>query len=114
MLEIGLEFARGILFIRLKGRLDTNDCQELNDCLDKMINEKGLKYFILNLEELSYIDEKGIKIIVDRYFDVVLHDGKLVICGFVDKYLKNIEIKNIFNSIEHTSNELTALKLINI
>lgn len=114
MLDIGLEFARGLLFVRLSGRLDINTCNQLSNCLDKMINDKGLKYFVINLEELSYVDEKGIQAIIDRYFDVVLHDGKLVVCGYSDKFLMNVEIKNIFDSIEHTANELTALKLINL
>lgn len=111
MLEINLEFIRGMLFVRLRGRLDTNTYTKLSNCLDDMINDKGLKYFIVNLEELSYIDKKGLQAITDRYSDVVKHDGKLIICGYNNQ---NIEINNILNKIEHTNNELSALKLINI
>lgn len=111
MLEIYLEFIRGMLFVRLSGRLDINTYTKLSNCLDDMINDKGLKYFIVNLEELSYIDKKGLQAITDRYSDVIKHDGKLIICGYNNK---NIEINNILNRIEHTTNELNALKLINI
>lgn len=114
MLEINLEFVRGMLFVRLDGVLDTNTYTKLSDCLDSMIHEKGLKYFVVNLENLDYIDENGLQTIIDRYFDVVLHDGKLVICGYNDQFKKNLEIDNIFKQIESTKNELGALKLINI
>lgn len=114
MLDINLEFIRGMLFVRLSGVLDTNTYTKLSDCLDDMIHEKKLKYFVINLESLDYIDENGLQAIIDRYFDVVLHDGKLVICGYNNQFKKNLEIGNFFKQIEMTSNELLALKLINI
>lgn len=113
MLDINLEFTRGMLFVRLSGVLDTNTYTKLNDLLDKMIHEEGLKYFVVNLEDLSYIDDDGLKLIIDRYLDVVLHDGKLVICGYKDGN-GSLEIKNVFKQIEHTNNELNAFRLINI
>lgn len=114
MLDINLEFIRGMLFVRLDGVLDNNTYTKLSDCLDTMIHEKGLKYFVVNLEYLDYIDESGIQILIDRYFDVVLHDGKLVICGYNDEFSNKLEINNVFKQIENTSNELGALKLFNI
>lgn len=114
MLNINMEFIRGMLFVRLEGILDSNTYTKLSDCLDTMIHEKGLKYFVINLANLEYIDENGIESLIARYFDVILHDGKLVICGYNDKLNKNLELDNAFNQIESTNNELGALKLINI
>ena len=114
MLEINLEFVRGMLFVRLEGVLDSNTYTKLSDCLDTMIHEKGLKYFVINLEHLDLIDENGIQAIIDRYFDVTLHDGKLVVCGYHNQFLNNMELGNIFAQIEKTTNELGALKLIQI
>jgi len=114
MLEINLEFVRGMLFVRLEGVLDNNTYTKLSDCLDTMIHEKGIKYFVVNLENLDFIDENGLQTIIDRYFDVVLHDGKLVICGYNDQFRNNLEISYIFEQIDKTSNELGALKLINL
>lgn len=114
MLDINLEFLRGMLFVRLSGILDTNTYPKLSSILNDMINDKGLKYFVINLEELDYVDDKGLQSIIDRYFDVVMHDGKLVICGDNNSLHNNIRINSIFKQIEHTKNELSALKLINI
>lgn len=114
MLDINLEFIRGILFIRLEGVLDNNTYTKLSDCLDDMINNKKLKYFVLNLEELDIIDEEGMNTIIDRYFDICLNDGKLVICGYKNQYRSDFILEDIFSMIEHSNNELGAFKLINI
>lgn len=114
MLEISLEFMRGMLFVRLKGVLNHNTYTKLSDCLDVMIHEKGLRYFIINLEELDSISEEGLQAIINRYFDVALHDGKLVVCGYNNKFSQNVEISNVFDGIEKSNNELGAFKLINI
>ena len=73
MLDINLEFFRGMLFVRLSGLLDSNTSVKLSDVLDNMINEKGLKYFVINLKNLEYIDDGGLQTIIDRYF---IHIGK--------------------------------------
>lgn len=112
MLNINLEFIRGMLFVRLSGYLDSNTYTKLGDCLYDMIYDKKLKYFVLNLEELNTIDKRGFQEIIDRYFDITLHDGRLIICGYDNKIEE--DNKKIFNQIEHTNNELNALRLINI
>lgn len=114
MLDISMEFIRGMLFVRLDGTLDGNTYTKLSDCLYTMIHEKGLKYFVINLENINHIDENGIQVLIDRYFDITLHDGKLVICGYNNKFDKKIHLTNIFKQITNTNNELGALKLINI
>ena len=111
MLNINLEFIRGMLFVRLSGKLDDYTYTKLSNCLDDMINDKGFKYFIVNLEELLYVDEMCLQKIIDRYFDVAKHDGKLIICGYENKFNQTC---SILKRIEHANNELSALKLINI
>lgn len=116
MLDINMEFARGMLFIRLSGILSKKTSQELKMALDKMIDEQGIKYFVLNLESLDYIDEEGIQLIMNRYFDVTLRDGKLVICGYNHHIQKRVkkDLDQAFQRIESSNNELSALHLINI
>lgn len=116
MLEINMEFARGMLFIRLSGILSKRTSKGLKNTLDKMIDEEGIKYFVINLEGLDYIDEEGIHLIMNRYFDITLHDGKLVICGYhhqIQRHVKK-DLEQAFQNIESSSNELSALHLINI
>ena len=73
-----------------------------------------LKRTEIRYKSLEEIDEEGIQAILNRYFDITLHDGKLVICGYHHQFSDNLKIKTAFEQIEHTSNELGALKLIHI
>lgn len=116
MLDINLEFVYGMLFIRLEGELNQNTYQKLNDCLENMIYNNGLKCFVLNMENLTFIDDRGLKEIIDKYFDIKLHDGNLVICGYSNKLKNkhNVELENVFNQIEHVSNELCAYRLLSL
>ncbi len=116
MLEIDMEFARGMLFIRLSGILNKKTSKELKNALDKMIDEQGVRYFVVNLENLDSIDEDGIHLIMNRYFDITLHEGKMVICGYnphIQRHVKK-DLDQAFQNIESSTNELSALRLINI
>lgn len=116
MINIDMEFIRGMLFVRLEGILSKKTSKELNNVLDRMINQHGIRYFVINLENLISIDEAGIESIMEHYFDVIMHDGKLVVCGY--EYIPKICVRNevnlAFQNIESSNNELGAFHLINI
>lgn len=116
MFKINMEFVRGMLFVRLEGILSERTSKQLNQELDRMIYEQGVRYFVINLENLTSIDEVGIKSIMDHYFDVIMHDGKLVVCGYDSIIHRKVpkEINLAFQNIESSSNELGAFRLINI
>ena len=116
MFDIEMEFIRGMLFVRLDGILSKKTSKELNSVLDKMINEQGIRYFVINLENVNTIDEDGIKSLIDHYFDVIMRNGKLVVCGYNHKLESQIcdEVNIAFKNIENSSNELGAFRLIHI
>ena len=116
MLNIDLEFVYGMLFVRLDGELNSNTYRKLSNCLENMIYNNGLKCFVLNMENLTCIDDKGLKEIINKYFDIKLNDGKLVICGYNSKLKNkhNIELENVFSQIEHVNNELSAYRLLSL
>ena len=116
MLNIDLEFRYGMLFIRLEGELNKDNYMKFSNCLENMIYNNGLKYFVINLENLTYVDDRGLKEIINKYFDIKLNDGNLVICGYDNKInnIHNILLKDVFSQIRHTNNELNAFKLLSI
>lgn len=116
MFNIDMEFIRGMLFVRLGGILSKRTSKKLNEVLDQMINKQGIRYFVINLENLDSIDEAGIKSIMDHYFDAIMHDGKLVVCGYDEIGTRQVssEVNLAFQNIESSSNELGAFRLINI
>ena len=106
------EFRKGLLFVRLEGVLNEATSRELSVQLDHFINRHGVKYFVMNLENLDYLDKDGLDFIHKKYEDVVMHNGKLIICGYDNEYLKPMieEIKEVYK----TKDELTAFNIIRI
>lgn len=113
MLTITLDFVKGSLLIRLKGSLTKKTVEQLITTMDEMIYEKGISNIIINLEETSYISDTTIENLLTKYRDIVLKNGKIIICGYNN--LKSLTINNfIKNNYLISNNELSALKMINI
>ena len=81
MLNIDMEFKQGILIVRLKGILNGDTSYILKDNLEMVIRDNGIKYVLLNLKKLDYIDKYGIEVMKKSYDEVVANNGKLIICG---------------------------------
>ncbi len=112
-MQLNFEFRKGLLFIRLIGILNKENSKELVLHLDKFINQQGVKYFVINLENLEYLDKDGLEVLQRKYEDMVLHDGKLVICGYKNEYIKRMveeEMKDAYK----VKDELKAFQLIQV
>lgn len=115
MLEINMEFTKGILWIRLKGILNKKTSVTFEEEVIPVILKHGIKYVVVNLDKLNLIDVKGIESLMS--LNEVVHNlnGKTTLCSLTNK-----EVKNILNRKEYvcefyeTSNELTALEVMNI
>ncbi len=113
MLSITLEFVKGTLLIRLEGILTKETNKKLMDKIDEMIYEKGVKYFVLNLEGLESIDDISLNCLMKKYYEAICNNGKLIICGY--NILNNNTINSLIeNKILISNNELSALRMINI
>ena len=106
-LDINFEFRKGIFFIRLEGILNEEASVKLSEKLDYFINTQGVKYFVINLEKVLITDYSFFSMLEEKYKDVKVHDGKLIICGYNNSFL---ECSNIYQ----TNNELMAFKLIEV
>lgn len=101
------------MFIRLNGILSKETGKSLSVKLKELIYKYGFKYFVLNLQELSFIDEDGISILKNRYKDMLTNNGKLIICNN-DNDLYKEEINTSFINCTRINNELDAFKIIEI
>ena len=81
MLDIDMEFKQGILMVRLKGVLNGDTSQILKKDLELVIKDNGIRYVLLNLKKLNYIDKYGLEVIKNSYDEIVKNDGKLILCG---------------------------------
>ena len=67
MLDIDIEFRKGIVFIRLSGILNKTTVSKLNDEVTDMIRDNGIRNVIFNISEVTYIDIKGINTLFYNY-----------------------------------------------
>lgn len=113
MLEIDMEFRKGILFIRLSGKLDKTTIGKLNREVTELVKDNGIKNIVFNIDKLTSIDLKGINSLLYNYELSRMNDGKAMLCG-VNNSLVRYRISNsrLFNYMYEVSDELSAIKVI--
>ena len=111
MLDMDMKFKHGILIVRLKGVLNGDTISIFTNDLNEIIQNNGIKYVLLNLKQLIYLDNYGLKAIKNSYKQITNNQGKLIICG-IDKIFKENQI--IEDNLYQVNEEVTAYGLINI
>lgn len=112
MLNIDIEYIKGVLFLRFNGVLNKETSKVLNDIKNNIIYKAGIKYLLINIEKLCFIDSYGINSIVDTFSS--LDNGKAIIVGYKYNNMIKIENSKLFNYALNCDNEINALKIINI
>ena len=114
MLNIDTEYKRGILFVRLQGVLNKNTSVKLNELLECVIIKAGVKYLMINFEQLDSIDEIGLEVINENCLRLINSGGKLLTCGYNDSLSLIIENSSFNNLIYKTNDEIGAFNIISI
>lgn len=109
-MKMDLEFINGILFCRLKGRLNHKTSYKINTYLLPAIMKYKIKYLVYNLYELDDIDDFGIDAILNTKCAIKGNKGKIYMC----EVHRDIESKVKGLKIKKTESERTALKLIEV
>lgn len=112
MLEINMEFRKGILFIRLNGELTKNTAWKLNQEVTDLVKETGIRNIVFNVENLTAIDMKGISTLFYNYELCKNNKGKSMLCGVNHTVVRN-RIKNsrLLKYMYETSDELSAFHI---
>jgi stage II sporulation protein AA (anti-sigma F factor antagonist) len=113
MLEIEMEFIKGILFIRLDGKLNASTCDKLYQEVSEMIFDNGIRNIVFNLENISEIDINGINSLIYNYKLCKQNKGESIICN-INSTVERAFQGSMKGFIPITSNELTALNIFNI
>ena len=50
MLNVGTEFRKGILFVRLKGHLNKDTISKLNKRVTKVVKDNGIRNIVFNFK----------------------------------------------------------------
>ena len=114
MLNVGTEFRKGILFVRLKGHINKNTIYKLNKRVTKIVKENGIRNIVFNFSNLKSIDVKGINTIFYNYELCKNNDGRSLMCGNNDNIRKKLKKSRLINYVYETSDELNAMKILNL
>lgn len=111
MLDIDMEFKQGILLVRLKGILNGDTVGLLQKDLEMVIKTNGIRYVLLNLKNLSFVDKYGLEAIKQSYNQIVGNNGKLILCGINKLFDQN---NFLTDNLYQVNEEVTAYEIINI
>ena len=101
MLKVFMEFRKGILFVRLFGTLNSMTLDTFNKEVKEVIIDSGIKYVVLNVDNLSSIDEDGVKEIKRLKKILKKTDGEFFMFGGEIKELKSlVNLENELNVFE--------------
>lgn len=114
MLEIEMEFRKGLLFLRPTGALNEVTCLEFKTKITNFLYEKGVKYFVINLENIEMIDDKGWSLLEEMSYHLQLQNGKMMICGYQPKFPLDSIPTTFFFNIDYAVNELAAFQVIHV
>ena len=115
MLDINMEFHKGILFIRLEGILNESTIDKLTEEVTLFIKENGIRNIVYNIEKLNKIDCAGINALLNNYNICRKNNGKALVCGINDEFVKfTIRNSRLLKYMSEIPDELSALNVINL
>ncbi len=111
MLLIDMKFVHGILMVNLDGELTINNKNKIENHLTNLIRDNGIKYVLLNLNNVLEIDKFGIDMVIENYKVIKENNGKLVLCG-IAKLLENMNKIKVNDYVYEINDIDEAYKLV--
>lgn len=90
MLDITTQIIRGIIFIRLEGRLTTKTFYKVKEEINYLLYNQGMMAYVFNLEEVKEIDNNLLGNIQNKLTEIFLKCGSVAFCGISEHLKKNI------------------------
>lgn len=113
VLNIEMEFRKGILFVRLSGELTERTIEKLNNEVTDIIRENGIRNIVFNIKDLEVIDMAGINMLYYNYQLSNDNKGKSLLCGMNNTLVKHrIQNSQLLNYMFEASDELSAFNVM--
>ena len=114
MLNVGTEFRKGILFVRLRGHLNKDTVDKLNKRVTNVVKDSGIRNIVFNFTNLKSIDIKGINTIFYNYELCKNNEGISMFCGNNDKIREKLKKSRLINYVYETKDELSAIRILSL
>lgn len=115
MLNINLEFRKGILFIRLSGELTKKTVDKLNKEVTNLIESCGIRNLVFNMDNLNSIDMAGISNLYYNYELCQNNHGRSLLCGLKHEIVRErIKKSRLMHYMYEVTDELSAFNVIGV
>lgn len=114
MLNVGTEYRKGILFVRLKGDLNKDTVEKMNKKVTNLVKQNGIRNIVFNFTNLKSIDIKGINTIFYNYELSKNNEGISMFCGNNDKIRERLKKSRLVNYVYETKDELSAIRILSL
>ena len=114
MLNVGTEFRKGILFVRLKGDLNKDTVEKMNKKVTNLVKQNGIRNIVFNFTNLKSIDIKGINTIFYNYELCKNNEGVSMFCGNNDRIRERLKKSRLVNYVYETKDELSAIRILSL
>ncbi|HPE15088.1 MAG TPA: STAS domain-containing protein [Bacilli bacterium] len=111
MLNIDMRFEKGILIVDLDGELTEKNSIKIKKHLTNLIKDNGVKYVLINFDNISKIDSYGISSIIENYKVISDNRGKLILCGIMHILRNNA---NVYENIYQINEESEVFDLVEV
>lgn len=102
MLNINIEFTKGVLFVRLDGILTNENEKSIENTITKIINDGGIRYLVFNISNLIIKSSNKLFEKVENL--IKINDGKMLMCGLKDDHNeKYINVKDELEALRRVS-----------
>jgi len=85
------------LVVYLEGRLDVSVANDVEEELNRIIEQENQKHLVLNMEKVEYMSSSGFRACISTLRKLNAKDGTLKLCAI------RPSVKRIFDVIELTS-----------
>lgn len=111
-MDIHIEIKEKSMLVRLKGEIDLAVADTLRESLEKELDSNSqIKYLIINLSNVTYIDSSGLGVILGRYRRVTKYGGRVFIVGARAQVRKVLDLSGLLNIMQECPSEASALEL---
>ena len=100
---------QGVLIVRLEGELDMHVADEFRRTVDDALDSSGVKYLLLNLKGVEFIDSSGLGVILGRYKKITSKGGRILITGVRAPVKRLFEFSGVLKIIKICTSETEAL-----
>jgi stage II sporulation protein AA (anti-sigma F factor antagonist) len=111
-LNISTLVKQGVLIVRVDGELDMHVADEFRKTVDDALEDSGVKYILLSLKGVTFIDSSGLGVILGRYKKVSALGGRMATANARPQVAKVLEFSGLSKIMNMFGSEAEALESI--